>query len=594
MSKADLRGKTYKKKKSWSRDKATYDRLQMYKTAPVRNKKGEILYEKYQSKDTSHDTRIQPDRRWFGPTRVITQNDLQNLTEELRKQKEDPYKVLLRQGKIPYSLLRENNAKEAKMNLLSIETYDDTFGPNSKRKKPKLAAYDFEGLQRIAEGSESKYTETSDSNVKIEKDFRVEVSAPIFSKGQSHRIWRELWKVVDSSDVIVQVIDARDPMGTRAIGLEKQIKKDRPHKHMMLLLNKCDLAPTWSTRIWLKVLRQEYPTLAFHASITKPFGKGALIQVLRQYQRLHNEKQQISVGFIGYPNVGKSSVINTLRSKVVCPAAPVPGYTKVWQYITLFRKIFLIDCPGVVYPGADNTDEDCVIKGVVRIQKIEDPEQYVPTVLQRIKREYLVKQYGVQEWSDPTDFLEKLGKRMGRLKKGGEVEMNAVARTVLYDWQKGKLPFFVPPPNLGEIQPDPAFSKIAKKLPISAPTQIFSKLAVREEYRELESQEAEVIRDEEKDEPAEKEVIDWDEVYKGVDPDENEELENPDNIEGQGLPYIEKPVRKARNEKPKVKKDRKERRDRKGSKRKASLAFDEFEVVPVGFKASKNSKKARK
>ena len=51
---------------------------------------------------------------------------------------------------------------------------------------------------------------------------------------------------------------------------------------------------------------------------------------------------------VGYPNVGKSSVINTLISKKSCKVAPVPGETKIWQYISLMKRIFLIDCPGVV------------------------------------------------------------------------------------------------------------------------------------------------------------------------------------------------------------------------------------------------------
>ncbi len=66
------------------------------------------------------------------------------------------------------------------------------------------------------------------------------------------------------------------------------------------------------------------------------------------------DKRQISVGVIGYPNTGKSSVINALMGKACCKAAPVPGETKVWQYITLTKKIFLIDSPGVVYDIGDN------------------------------------------------------------------------------------------------------------------------------------------------------------------------------------------------------------------------------------------------
>lgn len=101
--------------------------------------------------------------------------------------------------------------------------------------------------------------------------------------------------------------------------------------------------------------------MAFRSSMTHPFGKGSLINLLRQFGKLHSDKKQISVGFIGYPNVGKSSVINTLRSKKVCKVAPIAGETKVWQYITLMRRIFLIDCPGVVFPTGE-TDEEKVLK----------------------------------------------------------------------------------------------------------------------------------------------------------------------------------------------------------------------------------------
>jgi nuclear GTP-binding protein len=75
--------------------------------------------------------------------------------------------------------------------------------------------------------------------------------------------------------------------------------------------------PAWVTKRWLHHLSREYPTLAFHASITNPFGKGALLGLLRQLSRLRSDKKYISVGFVGYPNVGKSSVINTLRTKKV-------------------------------------------------------------------------------------------------------------------------------------------------------------------------------------------------------------------------------------------------------------------------------------
>jgi hypothetical protein len=74
----------------------------------------------------------------------------------------------------------------------------------------------------------------------------------------------------------------------------------------------------------------------------------------------------------------------------VCKTAPVPGETKVWQYITLMKRIFLIDCPGVVYHKSADKDVDAVLKGVVRVEGLDDATPYVEAVLQRVKPEYLV------------------------------------------------------------------------------------------------------------------------------------------------------------------------------------------------------------
>jgi len=215
---------------------------------------------------------------------------------------------------------------------------------------------------------------------------------------------------------------------------------------MILVLNKCDLVPTWVTTKWVKYLSAFYPTLAFKASVTNPFGKSALISILRQFDKLHRAKKNISIGFIGYPNVGKSSVINTLRKKAVCKVAPIPGETKVWQYITLTKRIYLIDCPGVVYNTGDS-ETDLVLKGVVRPERLSDATIIIPGVLERADHDKLNSIYGVSDWTDADTFLEKLGRKMGRLLKGGEVDYGTVSKKIIYDWQRGKIPFFALPPD---------------------------------------------------------------------------------------------------------------------------------------------------
>lgn len=389
--------------------------------------------------------RVQPDRRWFGNTRVIGQRDLDEFRTEVATRRDDPYQVILRQSKLPMSLLRDQEG-QGKRNLLSMESFEHTFGSKAQRKRPKLAADSLADLVASVSSATTAHDHQQSTAAPTSTDI-CEAQDPLLQKGQSKRIWGELYKVIDSSDVVVQVLDGRDPMGTRCKAVEAHIKKDCPHKHLVFVLNKCDLIPTSVTSKWVKVLSKEYPTLAFRASITNPFGKGALIQLLRQYGQLHKDKPQISVGFIGYPNTGKSSIINTLRKKAVCQVAPIPGQTKVWQYVTLMRRIYLIDCPGIVPPSTTDSDTDIVLKGVVRIENVKCPEEHIPAILARCNPTHLSQAYnGLSGWKTAEEFLEALAKQTGKLLKGGEPDVTAVSKMVLHDWLRGKIPYYTAPP----------------------------------------------------------------------------------------------------------------------------------------------------
>lgn len=211
--------------------------------------------------------------------------------------------------------------------------------------------------------------------------------------------------MLDSSDVVCQVLDARDPPGTRSKALEGYLSKHAPQKHLVFILNKVDLVPMWVTAKWVSALNKERPTVAFRASITNPFGKGSLINLLRQFDQFHRDKKELSVGFVGYPNVGKSSVINTLKEKACCKAAPIPGETRVWQYVTLTARINLIDCPGTVHMLEGTSDINQVLRGCVRAERIQDPEYYIPELLEKANARQLKALYKIEQWSDPDDFL---------------------------------------------------------------------------------------------------------------------------------------------------------------------------------------------
>ncbi|KAH0346399.1 nuclear/nucleolar GTP-binding protein, partial [Aureobasidium melanogenum] len=429
-----------------------------------RNAAGEITKAAvFQSRERPS-ARIEPNRKWFTNTRVISQDALSAFRGAVQAQQNDPYSYLLKQNKLPMSLIKDDETKKNGLKQhqakIAVETapFSDTFGPKAQRKRPKLAVSSLIDLAGESDKMHETYLDrleqarlasgqATDDGQDTEADGALTAAREaIFSKGQSKRIWNELYKVIDSSDVVIHVLDARDPLGTRCRSVEKYIREEAPHKHLLFVLNKCDLIPTSVAANWVRLLGKEYPTLAFHASINNSFGKGSLISLLRQFSALHSSRKQISVGFIGYPNTGKSSIINTLRKKKVCNVAPIPGETKVWQYITLMKRIYLIDCPGVVPPNMGDTDEDILLRGVVRIENVENPEQYVAAALKKCKRHHIERTYDVRDWETHTEFLELLARKGGKLLKGGEADMDSVAKMVLNDFLRGKIPWFTPPP----------------------------------------------------------------------------------------------------------------------------------------------------
>ena len=228
---------------------------------PQRNSQGDITKAAaYQSKDAPT-ARVEPNRKWFANTRVISQDSLTAFRDAMAEKANDPYQVLLKTNKLPMTLLhdlqRSNSLKQHKAKTL-VEScpFSHAFGPKAQRKRPKLAVT---SLCDMAENSErmlntykdrldqaqllSGNVRHLDGEAELEPELPMAIE-PIFSKGKSKRIWNELYKVIDSSDVVLHVLDARDPFGTRCRSVEKYLKTEAPHKHLIFILNKCDLVPS--------------------------------------------------------------------------------------------------------------------------------------------------------------------------------------------------------------------------------------------------------------------------------------------------------------------------------------------------------------
>lgn len=195
------------------RDKATVKRLNMYKTSgPKRNRDGKIVAPaEFQKPALSGErARIEPNRKWFGNTRTLSQDSLQKFQAEMGKIKKNPYQVIMKSSKLPVGLLKESS-KTTNVHILKTESFESTFGPKKLRKRPKLNTETLSDMVTKVSEVTDKHDEKEDAR-NPEPEGRDAPNDYIFGAGQSKRIHAELFKVIDSSDVVVQVLDARDPM----------------------------------------------------------------------------------------------------------------------------------------------------------------------------------------------------------------------------------------------------------------------------------------------------------------------------------------------------------------------------------------------
>ncbi|PKA57858.1 hypothetical protein AXF42_Ash015236 [Apostasia shenzhenica] len=310
------------------------------------------------------------------------------------------------------------------------------------------------------------------------------------AKGFDHSertFYKELVKVIEASDVILEVLDARDPLGTRCLDMEKMILKLDPNKRIVLLLNKIDLVPREAAEKWLKYLREELPAVAFKCSTQQQrsnlgwksaskaakssnilqtsdcLGAEILVKLLKNYSRSREIKLSIVVGIIGLPNVGKSSVINSLKRSHVVNVGATPGLTRSMQEIQLDKNVKLLDCPGVVMLKSGENDASIALRNCKRIEKLDDVISPVIEILKLCPAEKLLSLYKISSFTSVDEFLQKVATIRGKLKKGGVVDLEAAARIVLHDWNEGMFSILLPVTiYLQELWRDHLFSLLGK------------------------------------------------------------------------------------------------------------------------------------
>ncbi|XP_011090291.1 GTPase LSG1-1 [Sesamum indicum] len=333
-------------------------------------------------------------------------------------------------------------------------------------------------------------------------------------------IWRQLWRVLERSDLLVMVVDARDPLFYRCPDLEAYAREIDEHKRTLLLVNKADLLPYPVREKWAKFFHQQGILFVFWSAkaatavlegkklslslgiqnrqqesadaYTKIYGRDELLarlqseaeEIVSMRSRSKSDKtglshiysdnesvtgyvpaQSVVVGFVGYPNVGKSSTINALVGEKRTGVTSTPGKTKHFQTLIISEKLTLCDCPGLVFPSFSSSRYEMIASGVLPIDRMTEHREAVQVVANRVPRSVIEDVYRIslpkpkpyEPQSRPpsaVEFLRTYCASRGYVASGGLPDETRAARQILKDYIDGKLPHYQMPPGTSDNKDD--------------------------------------------------------------------------------------------------------------------------------------------
>ncbi len=246
-------------------------------------------------------------------------------------------------------------------------------------------------------------------------------------------------EVIRISDVVLEVLDARFIEKTRNLELETLVNE--MGKKLIYVINKADLADQEQIHSTIKQINL-FPYVVI--SCKSPQGRKNLRERIKiEIKRLHVSHAKAHVGIIGYPNTGKSTLINVLAGGGRSRAAAEAGFTKGMHKIRFSKDILIIDTPGVIAPeDAPATQKEDLQKtaevGVKMFSSVKNPEIIV-VHLMKDHAKIIESFYKIESMGDAEVLLDELGKRNHFLKKKGVIDHDRAARLVLKDWQTGKI-----------------------------------------------------------------------------------------------------------------------------------------------------------
>ncbi|NXF50266.1 GNL3 protein, partial [Oceanites oceanicus] len=366
-------------------------------------------------------------------------------------------------------LLRE--AEQRKQRLEELKQKQKLNRQKEHEKKRKLEAKkNAAKIQEKAEGKES----SGKSKAKTNK---------LLDKNSEKSFCRELKKVIEASDVILEVLDARDPMGCRCPQLEQAVICSGGDKKLLLVLNKIDLVPKENLEKWLNYLKEEFPTVAFKSATlmkdrtmeqftkrrarvdlsrnTECFGIKCLLKLLQEHGKTQNKA--IQVGVVGFPNVGKSSIINSLKGVRACNVGLTRGVTKSMQIVHIDKHTKMLDSPSIIADPSNNVLA-LALRSIIDTEESGSAEvlEGVDAILNHSNKQQVMMHYNIPDFRNTEEFLALLAQKRGMLKRGGVPDVENIAKLLLCDWTGAKISYHSQPPESQRPPPYLTEDKIAE------------------------------------------------------------------------------------------------------------------------------------
>ena len=259
--------------------------------------------------------------------------------------------------------------------------------------------------------------------------------------GHMHKASKEMAEVLPQVDIIVELLDARIPYSSE----NPVIEKLRENKPCIKLLSKSDLADPAITQQWQDYYEQQQNTKTLAISTQQHDRNEQIIDLcFKLAPHKINKAKDIMVMITGIPNVGKSTLINSLAGRSVAKTGNEPAITKGQQRINLRNGIMLLDTPGILWPKVENEKSSyrLATTGAIKdtAMNYDDVAFFAVEYLLKNYPELLQERYKFNETpSSELEFLELVGVQRGCLRSGGHVDLERVSTIFLNELRAGTI-----------------------------------------------------------------------------------------------------------------------------------------------------------